>query len=100
MDSLIKQPFEQFTVSVDFSAVLVSGESIHSPAVAVTTSTGEDVTSSIVAAGSVAVVGETQAVAMINGGDPSPRPYKMTVRCETSIGHRWEHEVRLIVRES
>lgn len=97
MDKLQKQPYEQFTIAISFSQVLSAAETIIGQSVGVTTSTGVDVTDSMVASGSVGNDGAGGVVAVIKGGDPDDSPHKLTARCETSLGHRWEHDIQIKV---
>ena len=99
MDKLKKQPYEQFTVAVDFSAVLVDGESIVGQTVVIESSAGADKTSEMIVPGSPGNDGSVSVVATIKAGDPGDSPHKLTFRCETSIGHKWEHDIQLTVVE-
>lgn len=99
MDKLQKQPYEQYTIAISFSAVLVGPETIIAQTVAITTATGDDVSSSMIAPGSVGNDGSGAVVVMIKDGDPAQTPHKITARCETSLGHKWEHDIQLRVVE-
>jgi len=99
MDKLQKQPYEQFTVGVDFSSVLTDGETIVGQTASVASATGDDKTAEMIVVGSPGNDGEQTAVAMIRAGDPLETPHKLTFRCETSRGHRWEHDIQLTVVE-
>ena len=89
-----KQPYEELTIDADFSRTMVVGsETIISQTVTAEDRNGDDVTGSIVEAGTVTNDGATKVLAFIKGGSRSGSPYKITFRCVTSAGHKWELDV-------
>ena len=95
MADFLKQPSEEFTIAVDFSGDLDTGETLDSAVVTATDSTGADVTSTIVA--SDAVSGNAWAVRVRAG--TAGQDYKITVVATTSDSQVYEHEVTMRVRE-
>ena len=95
MADFLKQPSEEFTIAVDFSGDLDTGETLDSAVVTATDSAGTDVTSTIVA--SDAVSGSTWAVRVRAG--TAGQDYKITVTATTSDSQVYEHEVTMRVRE-
>ena len=95
MADFLKQPSEEFTIALDFSGDLDTGETLSSAVVTATDSAGTDVTATIVV--SDAVSGDTWAVRVQAGTAGSD--YKITVVVTTSTGQVYEHEVMMRVRE-
>ena len=99
METINKQPYEAFTISTDFGSNFASGEAIVLQDVVAVDRFGIDATAAIIEADSVASNGASTVSALLSGGDEAHSPYKITFRCATSVGHRWEYDVQLRVRE-
>lgn len=99
MDTLTKQPYEQFTITVDFSSVLVNAETIADQSVIVVDASETDVTADMIVDGSLGNDGQKGVAVMIKGGLQENTPHKITVRCETSLSHKWEHDIALTVED-
>jgi len=98
MNEVIKQSYEEFTVQVSFALNLASGESIVSSTVTAVDKAGTDVSSTIT--DQTTVVQTSNAVSLkVRAGSASMSPYKLTFRCVTSAGHKWEHDITMRVRE-
>jgi hypothetical protein len=99
MDELSKQPYEAFTLSVDFGANMISGETIASQTVTAADSEGNDVTDTVLDTALTVNDGATKVLFYVRAGSPTASPYKLTVRCVTSATHRWEKDIKLKVKE-
>jgi len=100
MDETGKKPYEKFTVDVDFSEAMaeVEGSYIISQTVTVTDNAENDVSSTMIEAGTVGNKDSTHVTALIQGGEEAYSPYLINVKCVTSVGHRWEHDIKLRVK--
>lgn len=98
MDSFTKQPYEQFTISMDFGANFAVGETISSQTVGVVDKNGNDVSLTVTNQVTVTHSGNLVKV-LVRAGSKSASPYKITFRCVTSLSHQWEQEIQMIVRE-
>lgn len=98
-DKLIKQPFEAHTLEVDFSGKLDADDSliVGNSTVTALDSNGDDVSASIVEAGSLAVSG-LSLFARVKGGTDGAK-YKITFRTTSNKGEKVEHDIDLIIRE-
>lgn len=99
MDKLSKQPYEEFTVSSDFSKNMLLGETITGQSVSVVDKDGIDVSSTMTNQASVSNNGSQRVSVLVRAGAPESSPYKITFRCTTSIAHKWEHDVLMRVEE-
>ena len=98
MDSFTKQPYEEFTVSMDFSANFAGGETISSQTVSVKNKSKTDV--SLVVTNQATVINSGGLVkVLVRAGTEADSFYQITFRCVTSLSHKWEQEVQMIVRE-
>lgn len=97
MDKFTKQPYEEFTISSDFGLNFLSGETIVSQTVSAVDSSNVDVTATITTQASVAHDGSKVTV-LVKGGTTG-NTYKITFRCVTSLGHKWENDVQMKVTE-
>lgn len=91
LPSLIKQPAESRLFSMDFSALLASGETISSVSSVTALPSGLTLVNPAVAAG-------TRAQQRISGGTDKVA-YKVTIRVVTSAGNTLEGEGILQVRD-
>jgi hypothetical protein len=99
VDKFTKQPYEEFTVSSDFSRNFLAGETISNQAVVATDGAGTDVTATVTNQASVGNDGASKVSVLVKAGTESGSPYKLTFRCVTSLGHKWEHDVQMRVVE-
>lgn len=99
MNTVKKQPFEAFYISVTFP--LGTGETISSIAssVLVEDRDGTDVSDTMIDTGTEEVVGAAYRARII-GGSPSASPYVMSFRVGTSLGNKYEYDVRIKVFET
>ena len=100
MADITKQPSEKFYVSVDFSAVLASGETLDAMASGVTAydSSGTDVTSTIIDASALTASSGILQTRIMGGTNASD--YKVTFVAHTSSGNIFEMDVTLFVYDS
>ena len=99
LEEFIKQPYEEFTISTDFSANFLDDETITSQTVSAIDSKGVDATSAVTNQASVTNDGNSKVQVLVRAGDRLNSPYKITFRCVTSIGHKWEHDIKMKVVE-
>lgn len=99
MDKFEKQPYEEFTVSTNFSKNFSSGEVVESQAVTAIDNLGNDVTTMITNQVTVANDGASGVSVLVRSGSEDKSPYKLSFRCVTNRGHRWEHDIQMKVRE-
>lgn len=97
MEQIRKQPYEEFTISADFSANMASGEVISVQSVAAVDKTGNDVKDTVTDQATVANDGKTTCRVLVKGGDPTLSPYTLTFRCTTSLGNKWELDIQMQV---
>lgn len=96
-DVVYKQPYEVFGVTVNFSRNMSRSESVAVGTVSVEDKNGTDATSTIIS-GSPSWATKT-VVATVMDGSEDNSPYKLTFRCETNTGNKWESEVYLCVKD-
>lgn len=98
MDSFEKQSYEQFTITGDFSSNMEAGETITDQSVEAVDKDGGDVAVTVTDQASVAA-NDTQVSVLVRAGLQASSPYKITFKCTTSAGHRWELDVKMKVKE-
>lgn len=94
-----KQPYEEFSISTDFSNNMLDGETITGQTVTVVDNTMVDVSSTITNQTSVSNNGTSEVIVLVRGGTKAASPYKITFRCTTSLGHKWEHDIQMTVKD-
>lgn len=96
MADFLKQPSEEFTIALDFSADLESGETIADKTVtAIDVADSSDQTSTIIVSSSIdGSRVRVRIQAGTNGHD-----YKITAIATTNLSQVYEHEVTMRVRE-
>lgn len=99
MDSFEKQSYEEFTIAGDFSLNFADGETISSQTVTAVDQADVDATADVIDDSSITNDGGARVLVKVVGGDEADSPYKITMRCETSAGHKWELDVRMNVVE-
>lgn len=97
MDRFIKQPYEEFPVAVDFSESLTAGETIVDIAVVASDAKGSDATVAVTVPGTAGISENGVVSITVMGGERSLQPYKLTFRCETSLGNKWEKDISMRV---
>ena len=96
MDSFAKQPYEQFTITVDFSPRMAADDSLSTIEVGATVaSSDEDATSAVVLSSDVDA---KTALVTVKAGT-SGVDYNLHVRVITANAGRLEHDVLMRVRE-
>lgn len=99
MERFTKQPYEEFRVTTDFADNFSLGETILSQAVTATDRFGADVSTTVLDQSSVTNDNISKVSVLVRAGDESHSPYKITFRCVTSIGHKWEFDNQMRVKE-
>lgn len=95
-----KQPYEEFFVSVDFDEELSSGETlVATSAVIAFDNAGTQLDPGVIVSVDSVVVQGTLLSARIKAGTEALSPYKLSYRCVTSIGNKYEEDVKLKVKE-
>ena len=99
LETFTKQPYEEFTIAGEFSAVLEVGETLSTPVVsAMNKKTLADTTTDVTDQGSVVVDG-TQVKVLVKAG-VTKDTHKITIQTETSNSHKWEIDVLMKVKET
>lgn len=94
-----KQPYEEYTISNNFALNFSTAEIIASQSVTAVDKDDTNVTDTITDQTTIANDGIGRVYILIRGGAESKSPYKITFRCITSAGHKWEKDFRLPVRD-
>lgn len=94
-----KQPYEEFAISTDFSSNMLAGETITGQTVTVVDKTMTNVSSTITNQTSVSNDGNSKVIVLVRAGTKADSPYKITFRCVTSLGHKWEHDIQMTVKD-
>lgn len=97
MKDIYKQPYEVFGVTVNFSRNMTKSESVAVGTVTAVDKDKVDATATIISGNPS--WGTKTVVATIMDGDEDKSPYKLTFRCETNTGNKWEDEVILWVKD-
>jgi hypothetical protein len=99
LEQFTKQPYEEFVIAGEFSAVLATGETLSNPTMtAINKKTLEDTSAEVIESGTVAVSG-TQVVGRVKAG-VHKETHKITIRTETSDQNKWEIDVLMKVVET
>jgi len=95
-----KQPYEEFFVAGDYSTVLDDDETLvlAQCVVSAVDKGGTDASSAVLDLPTMDVDGPYLKV-RCRAGDPSLSKYKITFRCVTSEGNKWEIDVKMKVKE-
>ena len=107
LDKFTKQSFEEFRISADFGNNFQAKESlvIGSCTVTAADKDGNDVSSTVLDGTTIATAdGATSGVALsalqvlVKAGSESESPYKITCQGVTDKGHKWELDVRMVIK--
>ena len=103
IEKFSKQSYEAFTIAADFSNNMEDGEVITNRTVSAIDAAGTDVSTEILDQTTVASDGAHQVFVLVRDGEETAgiSPYKITFYCETdtSPAHKWELDVRMVVKE-
>jgi len=95
---IVKQTYEKFPITFDYSLNMSDGETVTTLAVTAVDSTDVDATATIIDTPSITLSGQTGSV-KIQAGSESNSPYNISGKCITSLGNKFELDVKLIVEE-
>jgi hypothetical protein len=102
METVTKQPYEQFWIGVDFSNNLQYNEVIDTSLSTVTAmdKDGVDATAELIVPNMLRSTG-TRLMAQIKNGVELNSPYKVTFRIVTNAtpSNKWEHDVQVLVHD-
>ena len=93
-----KQPYEEFTISVPFGKNMVTGETITTQTAIAVDTDAVDASSAVLKADTLSNTGQTVTV-LVRAGEVAKSPYQITIRCVTSLGHKWEKDIVMKVVE-
>lgn len=96
MPSFTKQPYEAFSINVEFEKNMATGETISTANVFCKDMNGDTATSDIIGS---TTINDTNIDAFIQNGSAALSPYKITFRAVTSDGNKWELDVTMRVVE-
>ncbi len=99
MEQFNKQPAETYPIAVDFNECLAPGEGIVSQEVLAYDKDGNDATAEVLLPSTIGNDGEGRVVVTVTGGDQEIKTYKLTFRCTTTNGNRWEMDIKMMVVE-
>jgi len=98
VETLEKQPFEQFPITFDYSRNMATGETCASLEVIVSDKDGNDVSTTLVDDATISLSGQTASV-RVRAGSVAASPYYISGRTVTNLTNKWEIDVKLTVRE-
>jgi len=98
VDNFTKQIYEEFTIDANFGANFTEPETITSQTVTAVDKSGIDVSASVTNQASVSNDGSKVSV-LVRGGTAENSPYKISFRCITSNGNKWEYDVQMKIKE-
>lgn len=98
MDNFTKQGYEEFVVDVDYKLNFTDEETIEIQEVIAIDKLGKDVTDKVTNSASLTNDGSKVSV-MVRAGSVDESPYKLTFRCATSLGNKWEHDIQMKIKE-
>jgi hypothetical protein len=98
LEGFEKQGYEEFTVAANFSANMTVGETISTQTATATDNTGTDKTATVLNVASLANSGQKVTV-LARAGVEAESPYKITLKCVTSLGHKWEKDIQMKIKE-
>jgi len=108
MTDIIKQSYEEFRVDVDFGLNMAAGETLQlgSCSVVCIDNDGDVVTATLLDIAEMTLVTGTESElplaglqVLIKGGSEAASKYKYTFKGVTSLGHKWEKDLSLKVKE-
>jgi len=108
MADITKQSYEEFRVDVDFGLNFAAGEALvlGSCDVVCEDKDGTDVSSTllddttlVLVTGSESEVAQAGLQVLIKGGSEAASKYKYTFYGVTSLGHKWEKDIFMKVKE-
>jgi hypothetical protein len=99
MDRLEKQSYEEFTISTDFSRNMSDIESLSSYSVTATDNSGGDASTIVLNQATISSEGASKVKILVRAGTEALSPYKLTFKCITNLGHRWEYDLQLKIKE-
>ncbi|RLI53329.1 MAG: hypothetical protein DRP09_16015 [Candidatus Thorarchaeota archaeon] len=103
IEKFTKQSYEEFTIAADFSNNMEAGEVIVNQTVTAIDASGNDVSTEILDQSTVGNDGAQQVRVLVRAGEETAgvSPYKITFYCETDNipEHKWELDVRMVVKE-
>ncbi|MEA1998777.1 MAG: hypothetical protein U9N61_05580 [Euryarchaeota archaeon] len=102
LNTFTKQSYEVFWISASFANDLGDSEAIvlASSTVTAIDANGDDVTSTVLVSGTISVSDQTLRI-QVQAGSESLSPYKITFRITTNASpvNKWEHDVRMKIKE-
>lgn len=92
-----KQPGEIKTWAIEYASKLATGETLSSieAATAIREDTGADVTAAFIASSQIS---GTQVKVKVQNGTSDVR-YKVSTRVVTSVGHKFDADIKVLVKE-
>ena len=98
MDSFHKQIWEEFEITVDFSAVMATGETIMGASSSVISydKNGDDESATTLG---VPTYHSQDVAVLVKAGIEAKSPYKITFKVETNSGNKWEKDLRCTIAE-
>lgn len=108
MADITKQGYEEFRVDVDFGLNMEAGETLvlGSCTIVCVDNTGTDVSSTLLDSLTKALVTGNESElplaglqVLIKGGTEDKSKYKYTFKGVTSLGHKWEKDLTMKIKE-
>lgn len=95
MATFTKQPSEEFTIAIDFTGRMATGETLDSAVVTAADSAGTDATAAVIESSSVS---SPHVLVRIKGGQDG-QDYRVTVVATTATTEVYEADVTMRVRD-
>ena len=101
IEKFTKQHYEEFTIAADFSNNMGDTEVIIVQIVSAVDFEGTDATDLVLNTGTIQNNGAQKVTVLVRDGLESNSPYKITFYCETNTFpvHKWELDVRMVIKE-
>lgn len=103
IEKFTKQSYEEFTIAADFSNNMEDGVIINTQSVTAVDAAGTDVSDVVLDQTTVDNDGAQKVTVLVRAGEETAgiSPYKITFYCVTNTSpvHKWELDVRMIVKE-
>jgi len=95
MATFTKQPSEEFTIAIDFTGRMATGETVASAVVTAADSAGTDATATVIESSSVST---PSVLVRVKAGTDGAN-YKITIVATTATAEVYEADVTMRVRE-
>jgi hypothetical protein len=99
MEEFIKQPYEAFAITGDFSANMAETETILTATAVAVDKNGNDVSDTVLDDTTVDIGAQSFSI-LVQAGLVYESPYIISLRCVTDSDHQWELDVRMRIKDN